>query len=256
MKHFNVTGLCTPAKDYMVDISDKVKQIQAMVNAEEYFTINRARQYGKTTTLQVLKKSLNADFIVSRISFEGIGGTVFSSESKFCLGFDELFGKSLRFSSARKEDIAQWIDYPKEMDSFLRLSEKVTDFCMDRKVVLLIDEVDQASDNQVFLHFLGMLREKYLARKAEEDFTFFSVVLVGVYDIKNIKLRMVEKGYAVLSDGDMKYNSPWNIAADFDVDMSFSVREISSMLSEYEMDHHTGMDITGAASQIWRGRNL
>ncbi len=51
MRRFNVTGLCTPDKDYMVDISDKIEQIRAMVDMEEYFTINRARQYGKTTTL-------------------------------------------------------------------------------------------------------------------------------------------------------------------------------------------------------------
>lgn len=251
MRHFNVTGLCTPDKDYMADISNKVRQIRKMVDMEEYFTINRARQYGKTTTLQALKLSLNADYIVSRISFEGIGGTIFEDEAKFCLGFDELFGKSLRFTSATSKDILQWTSYSKDTVNFLRLSEKITDFCMNRKVVLLIDEVDQASDNQVFLHFLGMLREKYLARKAKEDFTFFSVILAGVYDIKNMKLRMIERGYHSTAKGDVKYNSPWNIAANFDIDMSFSVREISSMLSEYETEHHTGMDILCTATQIW-----
>lgn len=49
MKHFNVTGLCTPDQDYMVDISGKVKQIRAMADAGEYFVINCARQYGKTS---------------------------------------------------------------------------------------------------------------------------------------------------------------------------------------------------------------
>lgn len=38
-------------------------------------------------------------------------------------------------------------------------------------------------------------------------------------------------------------NSPWNIAADFNVDMSFSKEEIEGMLREYEKDHHTGMDV-------------
>ena len=251
MRHFNVTGLCTPDKDYMVDISDKIQKIRGMVDMEEYFTINRARQYGKTTTLQALKKNLNMDYIVSRISFEGIGGTIFSDEAKFCLGFDELFGKSLRFSSASSEDMKQWNRYPKDTDSFLRLSEKITDFCMNRKIVLLIDEVDQASDNRVFLHFLGMLREKYLARKANEDFTFFSVILAGVYDIKNMKLHMIERGYHSTPQGEVKYNSPWNIAANFDIDMSFSASEIESMLSEYETDHRTGMDIPRTASLLW-----
>ena len=35
MRRFNVTGLCTPDKDYMVDISDKIEQIRAMVDMEE-----------------------------------------------------------------------------------------------------------------------------------------------------------------------------------------------------------------------------
>ena len=145
----------------------------------------------------------------------------------------------------------QWNRYPKDTDSFLRLSEKITDFCMNRKIVLLIDEVDQASDNRVFLHFLGMLREKYLARKANEDFTFFSVILAGVYDIKNMKLHMIERGYHSTPQGEVKYNSPWNIAANFDIDMSFSASEIESMLSEYETDHRTGMDIPRTASLLW-----
>lgn len=251
MKRFNVTGLCTPEQDYMADISEKVRKIQAMVYAGEYFTINRARQYGKTTVLQALKNSLSADYIVARLSFEGIGGMIFSDESRFCMGFDELFGKSLRFSSADTRDIAQWNSYAKKTADFLRLSEKITDFCAGRRVVLMIDEADQASNNQVFLHFLGMLREKYLARKAGEDVTFCSVILAGIYDVKNIKLRMVERGYATASEEDVKYNSPWNIAADFDIDMSLSVSEIGTMLAEYEADHHTGMNIREIASGIW-----
>lgn len=251
MKQFNVTGLCTPEQDYMADISEKIKQIRAMVDAGKYFTMNQARQYGKTTILQALKKDLYADYIVSRISFEGIGGIIFSDEMQFCTGFDELFAKSLRFSSATSKDLLQWTEYEKKTTNFLRLSEKITDFCSCRQVVLLIDETDQASDNQVFLHFLGMLREKYLARKTEEDFTFYSVILAGVYDVKNRKLPMIEKGYTTGVEQEAKYNSPWNIAADFDIDLSLSTAEIRSMLEEYEADHHTGMQLAQAASSIW-----
>jgi len=48
MKRFNVTGPCLPEQHYMCDISSKVSQIMAMIERSEYFTINRARQYGKT----------------------------------------------------------------------------------------------------------------------------------------------------------------------------------------------------------------
>ena len=43
--------------------------------------------------------------------------------------------------------------------------------------------------------------------------------------------------------GESKENSPWNIAVDFDIDMSLSKIGIQGMLNEYEHDHHTGMDV-------------
>ena len=48
---FNVTGTCRPDRHYMVDLRDRVTKIRKMVDAGQYFSINRARQFGKTTTL-------------------------------------------------------------------------------------------------------------------------------------------------------------------------------------------------------------
>ena len=104
--------------------------------------------------------------------------------------------------------------------------------CKDKKIVLIIDETDKTSNNLVFLRFIGMLRDKYLLRE-KSGATFQSVILCGVYDIKNLKL-----------------SSPWNIAIDFEVDMSFSVPEIASMLKEYEKDHKTGMNIESISKEI------
>lgn len=42
-KVFNVTGPCVPQKHYMVDMATCIGQIQKMVDAGAYFTINRAR---------------------------------------------------------------------------------------------------------------------------------------------------------------------------------------------------------------------
>lgn len=55
-KRFNSTGVCVSRKHYMVDISNKLQQISELIDNEFYFTINRPRQYGKTTTLGALKK--------------------------------------------------------------------------------------------------------------------------------------------------------------------------------------------------------
>lgn len=88
----------------------------------------------------------------------------------------------------------------------------------------MIDEVDQASNQQIFLAFLGILRDQYINRN--ERPAFQSVILAGVYDIKNLKLR-------IRPEQEHQYNSPWNIAAKFDIDMSFSVKDIEGMLLEY-----------------------
>ena len=70
------------------------------------------------------------------------------------------------------------------------------------------------------------------------------MILAGVYDIKNLKLKL-------RPDSEHQYNSSWNIAADFDIDMSLSVPQIAKMLEEYEADNQTGMDIKEVAEIIY-----
>lgn len=42
----------------MVEISEKLKNILKSIDDEEYFVINRPRQYGKTTTLYMIERFL------------------------------------------------------------------------------------------------------------------------------------------------------------------------------------------------------
>ena len=102
------------------------------------------------------------------------------------------------------------------------MGKKITKLCQqtDREILLFVDEVDKSSDNQIFLNFLGMLRNKYLRREEGLDDTFKSVILAGVYDVKNLKLML-------RPEEEKKYNSPWNVAVDFNIDMSFSPEEIA-----------------------------
>ena len=256
MREFNVTGLCVPEEDYMVDISEKIKTIKGLVDARRYFTINRARQYGKTTTLAMLKRELMDDYLVASISFEGLGDESFASTAAFCAAFMGLIQRAMKFTPADAAYSDVWFDA--DVKDFMSLGRHITKMCMPdeagfgRKIVLMIDEVDKVSNNAVFLHFLGMLRGKFLARKQNVDHTFHSVILAGVYDIKNIKLKMAGEGLlaAAKSPGEKIYNSPWNIAADFEVDMSFAPAGIATMLAEYEADHHTGMDIPAVSEEI------
>ena len=166
MRRFNVTGLCVPKEDYMVDISGKIGEIRKLVDNRCYFTISRARQYGKTTTLAWLAKTLADDYLVVSISFEGIGDDSFESPGSFCQAFLKLVEKALRFTDASCMYKESWLD--NNVASFTELSEHITNMCKERKIVLMIDEVDKTSNNRVYVHFLGMLRDKFLARKNEK----------------------------------------------------------------------------------------
>lgn len=113
---------------------------------------------------------------------------------------------------------------------------------MDKPVVLLIDEVDQASNYESFVDFLGLLRAKFLKRDTRP--TFQSVILAGVYDITNLKLK-------IRTENEHQYNSPWNIATAFTISMDFEPQQIATMLSDYEQEHHTGMDVMSISQLIY-----
>ena len=248
MKRFNTTGFCTPEEDYMVDISDKIAQIKKLVDSRSYFTINRARQYGKTTTLTMLEQALKDEYICVRINFEGLGKTPFSDEDRFCNEFKNMVRKALENTSLETEVIKEWNE--SRITTFSELSETITALCRERRIILMIDEVDKASNYEIFLYFLGMLRKKFHDRKSKIDATFHSVILTGVYDIKNIKAKQIKAGAIVLHPDEDRESSPWNIAEDFDVDMSFNPAGIATMLKEYEADHTTGMSIAVISDEI------
>ena len=91
MRKFNTTGTCYPQYHYMVDITDRLDDIEKRVAEGEYITINRGRQYGKTTTLYHLTKRLCNDYVVFSISFESMGEAQFKTLESLSYAFaDEL----------------------------------------------------------------------------------------------------------------------------------------------------------------------
>lgn len=245
-KRFNVTGSCNPERHYMVDTAKRFEAVENMIDAGEYFTINRARQYGKTTMLQMIRRRLSDKYLIIKTSFEGIGDESFKGEVSFVKMLRGRLQKELNRDEENKKFNSYWND--DSVTDFDKLSEAITDFCQayPKPVVVLIDEIDKSSDNQTFIGFIGMLRDLYLRREDNGmKSTFHSVVLAGVYDIKNLKLKL-------RPDAEKKYNSPWNIAADFNVDMTFLPEEIAQMLNDYENDEHTGMDLKAISEEIYK----
>ncbi|MFH0735448.1 MAG: AAA family ATPase [bacterium] len=227
-KYFNTSGVCIPSKNYMVNIENKINMILNPMENGEYLFISKPRQYGKTTTLALIenKLKLNDKYLVLSTSFEGLGNEVYKDANTFINGFIILLKSIFKFD--KNGNYLKYLESYKKINTFHELGEFITDFVLFSKksVFLLIDEVDKSSNNQLFLDFLGMLRNKYIQRNMGKDYTFQSVVLAGVHDIKTLKIKIHE-------DEEPKLNSPWNIAYDLDIDFSFTIEEIKSMLVDY-----------------------
>lgn len=243
-KRFNTTGPCISKKHYMVSIENKLKEVETLIDQGDYFVINRPRQYGKTTLLSQITKKCNDKYLIIRTSFEGIGDSIFENEKVFSSGFLKLISGMLNFTYTEKAKEIEKLSYG--VENLQMLSNVITEFIRnsDKPVVLLIDEVDKASNNQLFLSFLGMLRNKYILANDDMDYTFHSVILAGVHDIKNLKLKL-------RPNEEKKYNSPWNIAVNFDVDMTFNPLEIETMLKDYTKEENIKMDTVDISEKIY-----
>ncbi len=248
-KYFNTEGSCKPKEHYMVKLDDRLEMTKnLLVDRKKYFVINRGRQYGKTTTLRALEEYLKDDYIVLSLDFQQLGTEDFADEATFAYAFADILLRTFQISGADdSEEMLKPLSGMREehgiglKDLFVRLS----DICGNspRPIVLMIDEVDSASNNQVFIDFLAQLRSYYLNR--DKTPIFHSVILAGVYDIKNLKLKL-------RPESEHQYNSPWNIAAKFNINMGFCSSQIRGMLEEYEADYHTGMDTETVAEEIYQ----
>lgn len=154
----------------------------------KYFTMNRARQYGKTTTLFLLEKKLQENYLVVSISFEA-ADDLFVSHGRFVKGFVMKLERELKRAGINTEILSAWRKPVNEEMPFEDLSNRITDLCqaVEKKMVLMIDEVDKSSDNQIFLSFLSLLRDKYLDMQKGKDISFYSVILAGVSRIMQKK---------------------------------------------------------------------
>ncbi len=271
-KTFNTDGYCDPNYNYMVNLSSRLEQIRDMVDAGQYFTIHRARQYGKTTILTALAEYLRKDYRVISLDFQGISSADFASEQNFVAALSrQILLAAEELPAGVQNDLTHYAEDPARAATLSVLFLSLTRLCgtTEKAVVLLIDEVDSATNNQVFLDFLAQLRFYYLKRRKIP--TFQSVILAGVCDVRNIRRK-------IRPDEEHKTNSPWNTRVskeengslltfddcardymelapynmvDFDVEMSFSPEDIAGMLREYEADVHTGMDIREMAQLLY-----
>ena len=110
-KVFNVSGDCKPGWHYMVDIKGRLEEIKEMVDRGDYFTVNRARQFGKTTTLKALGRFLQKEYVVLSLDFQKLSHEDFETESGFVQALSGEILKKPVFKTEAPNDIIDEMKY-------------------------------------------------------------------------------------------------------------------------------------------------
>ena len=153
---FNVSGPCRTDKHYMVNLLFRLEEIRQMIDDGEYFVINKARQYGKTTVLRSLAQYLKRDYQVLSFDFQNIESDEFANGNAFVHAFARETKKGC-VPKEMKEKMLQLADNRNQYARMAELFACFSEWCgqSERPFVLIIDEVDTAANNQVFLDFLA-----------------------------------------------------------------------------------------------------
>ena len=172
-KRFNVAGNCYADVHYMMDISAKMEKVMELIEYGDYFTISRPRQYGKTTLLFNIEDTLknSEEYFPIFLNFQGLDQKADSSDGSF-----SLFVKNLILKNIKTNDTVLYEKVKEEqVNDTLELSNFITNLVThsNKKIILLIDEVDASSNYTPFLKFLAVFKEifkKYLNKEWIEEF--------------------------------------------------------------------------------------
>lgn len=103
-RRFNINSSCNPKRNYMVDISDRLKKIKEnYVDYGSYFVINKGRQYGKTTTLQALAEYLSEEYFVFSLDFQEMPDEKFENGDTFSLALISMLCDALQFEEGEEQ---------------------------------------------------------------------------------------------------------------------------------------------------------
>jgi hypothetical protein len=238
-KTFNTTGVCIPAKHYMLPVLPRIPDIADMIEDDCYFILHAPRQSGKTTFLKAL---------TDKINFDGFYYALYCSL--------EVSQDATDVETAI-EDIVVWINRSLKLSpiksinelalpgvplSDLAASEKVAaminylSVSLDKDLVIFFDEADCISGSGPLVSFLRQIRLGYNNRYDSTKSKFpKSMALVGMRDIRDylVQVRPEEESRGIAS--------PFNIKSESLTLANFTYEEIKTLYRQH----------TEAAGQIF-----
>ncbi len=197
MRKFNTSGPNIQEEHYTIERTNLIDKGLQLVENKRYFTIWAPRQTGKSTYFRQLAEKLNENNY-NTVYFSVEGFNDFSVAATF-----NTFCRELKDQQGIDWDIRTFMDF-----------ENVISQCKDKKVVIIIDEIECLNPN-IFGQFLHTIRNLYHTRQRH---CLKSVILVGVSNI-----------VGVVNDN----ASPFNITDNLNVPY-FTDKEVFELLEQHE----------------------
>ncbi len=230
---FNTAGPCQAERHYMLSPTERLPNLERLIEQLGYFVIHAPRQVGKTTAMLALAQQLTASGKYCAIMVSAEVGAPFSSSPNEA---------NTAILKSWKNAAQHWLpadlqpaDWPKGSSISQALSQWVSN--CPRPIVLFIDEIDSLRDNAL-ISILRQIRDGHPRRP--KGFPQ-SIALIGLRDVKD---------YKVASGGSQRLNtaSPFNIKVKSLTLRNFNATEVAQLYQQHTQA--TGQIFTEEAMRL------
>ncbi|NEZ60952.1 ATP-binding protein [Adonisia turfae] len=215
---FNIAGPCKPDKHYTLPPTERLPNLERVIDQEGYFVIHAPRQTGKTTAMLALAQQLTASdrYTAVMVSAE-VGAPYAQSPLQAETAILRAWQESATFWLPPALHPPVWEDGASIGQALSQWAKKSS-----RPIVLFIDEVDALQD-EALISLLRQLRDGYPRRPLGFP---QSIALIGVRDIRD---------YKVASGGNTRLHtaSPFNIKVKSLTLRNFSATEVAQLYGQH-----------------------
>ena len=216
-RRFNITGPCVPGRDFMVDLTSRLRRPVQAIGRGESLLLVRARQSGKTTLLRELAQALRQKGLAVVLAAMQV------AEDQTLTGLFRHIEATLQ-KAYPLPALPKWAPTEPQSLSFCAWLGEAQQK-LGRPLVLILDEYDAPPRKLV----LSMLRSFRSALALADDSRPFvhSLTLCGKTHVRDLRDELRPSG-----DESRGTGSLWNIALPLPLP-SLSRAEVEALLDDY-----------------------
>jgi type II secretory pathway predicted ATPase ExeA len=221
---FNTAGPCQADIHYMLSPTQRLPDLERLIDQRSYFVIHAPRQTGKTTAMMALAQQLTESGRYTSVMLSVELGAPFNNDPSTAeAAIIKSWQRATRIYLPSELRPSNWA----ETQTGQRIESALGQWAETslRPLVVLIDEIDSLQD-ETLLTVLRQLRNGYPSRPRAFP---HSVGLIGLRDVRDYKV-------ASGGSGRLDTSSPFNIKVESLTLRNFTAEEVIELCSQHTSD--------------------